>query len=72
MTTDGPLPDPADEAAHAAMHARMRAGGRTAVPAWLRETAGEPRWQAMVAVVVMIALQLVEADQGHAAGLAHE
>ncbi|WP_198954556.1 DUF1345 domain-containing protein [Kineosporia sp. R_H_3] len=58
MTTDGPLPDPADEAAHAAMHARMRAGGRTAVPAWLRETAGEPRWQAMVAVVVMIALQL--------------
>ncbi len=51
--------DPAVEAAvHAAMHARMRAGGRGTVPAWLRETAGEPRWQAIIAVGVMIALQL--------------
>jgi hypothetical protein len=51
--------DPAVEAAvHAAMHARMRTGGRGTVPAWLRETAGEPRWQAIIAVGVMIALQL--------------
>lgn len=62
--------DPHTEAAihaatHAAMTEHMRAaglapvapGGRK-VPAWLRETAGEPRWQAMVAVLVMVALQL--------------
>ncbi len=46
-----------DEAAHAAMHARMSQPAR-AVPAWLRRTAGEPRWQAMLAVTAMIALQL--------------
>ena len=52
-------------ATHAAMHEHMRAAGMTpaapgarTVPAWLRETAGEPRWQAMVVVAVMIVLQL--------------
>ena len=34
------------------------AGHRAHVPAWLRETAGEPRWQATIVVLVMIALQL--------------
>lgn len=53
------------------MHARMAdrpgdpagpatpaAAAHRPVPAWLRETAGEPRWQATVVVAVMIALQL--------------
>jgi uncharacterized membrane protein len=47
------------DAMHDAMHARMHARtGARGVPAWLRETAGEPRWQAMVAVALMVALQL--------------
>lgn len=64
--------DPRTEAAiHAATHAAMREhlheaglapatpmGRGGLVPAWLRETAGEPRWQAMIAVGLMIALQL--------------
>ena len=29
-----------------------------ALPAWLRETAGEPRWQVSVAIAAMVALQL--------------
>ncbi len=48
-----------DEAAHAAMHERMHArAGQHAVPAWLRQTAGEPRWQALLAVAALVALQL--------------
>jgi len=29
-----------------------------AIPAWLRETAGEPRWQVSVAIAAMVGLQL--------------
>jgi hypothetical protein len=50
-----------DEATQAAIHElmqeRMRPGHRSA-PAWLRQTAGEPRWQAMIAVAVVVGLQV--------------
>ena len=48
-----------DEATYAAMQARhlvLRARPHV-VPAWLRRTAGEPRWQATLVVAVLVLLQ---------------
>jgi uncharacterized membrane protein len=44
------------------IQATRRAGQRI-VPAWRRATAGEPRWQASVAIAVAIVLQFVVPDR---------